>query len=1769
MNRVCSLLLIAQHVHYWQTTLAVTPISVSSILVVRLGGAGASSGVTQSVFFDEYAPGVANASLVQSIPLSTSVCTLAAGLAANNWWDTEGLPTLSGNGQVVTLPCYRAPTGTLAQAGSSTPYTLASLSSTGALDTTTWVANTFLFEPASPGALLAVHNVATMNGTLYYLGAAPGFSCASCDGGFFTALPQGAGQGANMVAGSTVGSPGYGDPRCLQFSNAAGRAEQLYGSAGAADAPQNGVFALGPALSSLTSDLQSVMLAGTAPSGASPWTFVLENATSVWVADDAHLASFNVRHFTLGAAAGSKWGSSGSFSWSTTSAVRSLCGRAETSPAASFVLYGTSDAALYRYTVATRTAAVLAPAPAGSLFRGVSLAPNKATLTPTPTVTASHNFSPTRTSPATRTSTPSRQFDVFLPGNILVVRLGDGTAPVNSTGVALPVFLDEYAPSGGSGAPSSSTALPPGACTLATGGWAATPQLPPQWYDTEGLPSVSSNGQLVVLPCYAAPVGALISNPLWTDPPVMRTIALVRANGVVDVSTSLLANGGVFSMLLEDWQTAPVALGFRQVATTDGVMLYSAAAPGWDLSELYAAGLIATPFGNDPNASAGDQSATISGPFDANTWEYTPPGTNDIRAVAFYAGTLYATDSVNDEGFGGLFSVSGVPACVNGFTSCAAVMLPSFPGSLSPWTFVFSSATSVWLAEDSAPTLYNTLQFTAAAVGGAWSQAPTSVLFEAGTPIYSLTGRAEAGGEFALYAASPTTLYRYATVAGTLSTVASARPGTVFRGVALPPANAGWVHDTASPSRSTAPSLSRTRSPPATPTPSGSLGATPSPTPAPTRSATVTGTPTVSGAATPTGSATPRVNRWRGAAASVLVVRVGSPAAPALSSMNGTALPVFIDEYSATPGAPVSAALPLPCSLSVGRLPAYPPFIWHDTSGFPTLSGDGTVVTLPCWAVAHGSPILDDPSVLKTVVVLGADGTADASTSSIYPYSTYSYWEPYATSFIALHAAATVGGTAPVYVGWGGGYAGPQAGFFLLPYGAASTSGDVISAPMYAGFPGGGDARCVGVYGGQLYGTDSVADAGWNAVFALGVGLPSAPVVIEGGTHVLVTIGSPWTFVFENATSLWVADDSSLATGNIRHAVAAPPVSGGVATWAVAGSAVLNKTAPIYSIAGARSGSGSSFVLYACTSTKLYTYDTGTRVITTLAAAAVGTVFRGVVMPPQHPEWISPSVTVSASGTKSPSGTPPVTQSAVVTPTTSGSSTASGMGSGSGTWTPTASASGTLTPSAAATNTGSGTRTATQSVSAATSFTCTPSAAAPFSATGTGTGTGTPSAAASFSATGTGTPSRSLSTTSTASISSTSTATRTGLAIPSGQPTVTPLATVSSSPTATQTLTPSMSGTRTAPPSVSAAETAVAATPSGAASPTVTATPSSTPSSSSVASVTTSGNRSVASSNMTTLASASPASSGSSTTSGTASTAASGTAFGTAAALSPTSTMTSTLTPSGSSTTPISFSASTTPPPSMSTSPSPASTLTPLILPPSASPSPSGALTPPALSATATATALIDGGSSSSSSATATGSVGGWGAPTASPGSTAPTPTASRTGTASVSASASSSSTCTLSVCALPPLNNTGGANANSSDVSAVAAAATTALPAPVIAGTVVGVAVVGGAAVALVLAGLRLRPRRAKKLLASYPPPTAASSATATVVVTMNQQSARPHPLLVDYGDPDVAAQAASVRGGADAAAASTVMFVNPYRTRFEPQRVGRGRNERGRGTA
>jgi hypothetical protein len=143
----------------------------------------------------------------------------------------------------------------------------------------------------------------------------------------------------------------------------------------------------------------------------------------------------------------------------------------------------------------------------------------------------------------------------FTPGNLVILRIGDGLAAVTS-GVSAPIFLDEYTLGG---TLVQSIAMP----TVAAAG--NFPVSLTTSSGSEGLLTLSPNGQFLTFAAYGAAPGLAAASGT-TSAATPRVVAVVNASGVVNTTTALsdMASG-----------SSP-----RSAVTTNGTDLWAAGGAG-------------------------------------------------------------------------------------------------------------------------------------------------------------------------------------------------------------------------------------------------------------------------------------------------------------------------------------------------------------------------------------------------------------------------------------------------------------------------------------------------------------------------------------------------------------------------------------------------------------------------------------------------------------------------------------------------------------------------------------------------------------------------------------------------------------------------------------------------------------------------------------------------------------------------------------------------------------------------------------------------------------------------------------------------------------------------------------------------------------------------------------------------------------------------------------------------------------------------------------
>lgn len=336
----------------------------------------------------------------------------------------------------------------------------------------------------------------------------------------------------------------------------------------------------------------------------------------------------------------------------------------------------------------------------------------------------------------------------FTPGNIVIARVGSGTAALSSA--AADVFLDEYTPAG----TLVQTVLLPNAIVgnnrplTVAGTSTAELQL-----------TRSADGHYLVLAGYGAVPGtAAVAASSTND--VIRVVGLIGADGSVDTSTNL---GAAFS-----------GFSVRSAATTDGTSFYVA--------------------GAGPASGAGSGIQYV--PFGAFTPTQINTAPTNIRAVNIANGNLYISS--------GSSPYIGLSAIGTGLPTTGPQTVSLLPGPVdggtgaSPYAFYFADLDAtvpgvdvVYVADDRATVAGGIQKWSL--VAGTWVLNGTIT----GTTVAlrglngSSTGTTVslvATSATALYALSDNTGYNVAPSTTVLpAAIATATTNTAFRGVAFAP----------------------------------------------------------------------------------------------------------------------------------------------------------------------------------------------------------------------------------------------------------------------------------------------------------------------------------------------------------------------------------------------------------------------------------------------------------------------------------------------------------------------------------------------------------------------------------------------------------------------------------------------------------------------------------------------------------------------------------------------------------------------------------------------------------------------------------------------------------------------------------------------------------------------------------------------------------------------------------------------------------------------
>ena len=334
-------------------------------------------------------------------------------------------------------------------------------------------------------------------------------------------------------------------------------------------------------------------------------------------------------------------------------------------------------------------------------------------------------------------------------------------------------------------------------------------------------------------------------------------------------------------------------------------------------------------------------------------------------------------------------------------------------------------------------------------------------------------------------------------------------------------------------------------------------------------------------------------NAWSGFTAGNIVVTRFDGGGAALGS--GKAATTYLDEY--TPGGTLVNSTVMPITVASSGNRALTNAGTSSSEGHLNLSANGKYFVLAGYNAAPNTLGLTTSNAATLNRVIGRvtmRGIIDTTTALTDAYSTTG------TITTNIRMVASDNGTNFWTTGTGGNNIGTR----------YTTLGGTASTQLHTALPT--NVRTVNIFNGQLYVGAQSTNAG---VYTVGTGLPTtsgqALTILPG--FPAGTTPSYYDFAFGDASTLYVADDRTVATG------------GGLSKWVLSGGtwglsytlgSANGLTAGLRGLTLTKDGSGNN-VLYATsadTLTKLVAVtDTGSgSMFTTIVTAATNTAFRGV-----------------------------------------------------------------------------------------------------------------------------------------------------------------------------------------------------------------------------------------------------------------------------------------------------------------------------------------------------------------------------------------------------------------------------------------------------------------------------------------------------------------------------------------------------------------------------
>ena len=354
----------------------------------------------------------------------------------------------------------------------------------------------------------------------------------------------------------------------------------------------------------------------------------------------------------------------------------------------------------------------------------------------------------------------------FQQGDIVVERVGDGTAPLSASGNA--VFLDEYTPAG---AFVQTIALPTTFSTQTQTNLATNPLIADGTVPTEGTLSNSADGHYLLLSGFATTINAQTNLSMTSGTTVARTIGKVDTLGNIDTTTALIEEETGSTNF--PYQGDPTS-----VASDNGMN-------AWVAGTIGGVGFVTL-----------DQGFTTAGGVTTTS----NPALTNVNQVEIFDGQLYVSSSLSGNPtsqYDGIATVGGGLPTTNGQVITPLLGLND-SNSPSSYSFFFTQLSSTSSGDDTLYVADSATGITKFSLQSDGTWAKNNTVGTGANQFRGLTGTVSQTGAVTLYATDvvggasqvvklvDTSGYN-APINGSTQQIALGLTNESFRGVALAP----------------------------------------------------------------------------------------------------------------------------------------------------------------------------------------------------------------------------------------------------------------------------------------------------------------------------------------------------------------------------------------------------------------------------------------------------------------------------------------------------------------------------------------------------------------------------------------------------------------------------------------------------------------------------------------------------------------------------------------------------------------------------------------------------------------------------------------------------------------------------------------------------------------------------------------------------------------------------------------------------------------------